>query len=96
MFLNIKKDCPVCFQGQIGFRKCANAHTLILMCDECDSIWISPLEIEVSKAIYLSDPDYYIPQVNCSLMDSRWATYSEIDKVGWSRYIFCAGTAMEE
>lgn len=92
-----KQDvCPICQQGKVGFRKCANSTSIVLMCDECDSIWLEPNLVEVDNVIYLEPPDFVIPSLNCSLLNSRWASREEVNRKGWGKYYGGEGKALDE
>lgn len=96
MLLNVYHNCPICLDGQVGFRKCQNDPTLILMCDECDSVWLDPEEINSETVIYPASPDFLIPELKCSTINSRWATDAEIENMGWTEYIAGEGIAMDQ
>ena len=57
------------------------------MCAECDTVWMSPENISVCSAIFPTPPRFCIPQVKCCLIDSRWATWKEIEMQGWTKFI---------
>lgn len=88
--------CPICAQGQIGFRKCANSPQIVLMCDECDSVWLDPDSVTANNVIYLESPNFEIPLQNCSMINSRWATRDEVCQRGWEKYCGRDGKALDE
>lgn len=84
-FINLQ--CPICNHGSIGFRKCKDSSTLVMVCDECDSVWLDPAKVSSKEAIYTIAPEFIVPNTDCSLIDSRWAERDEIIKVGWAGFI---------
>ncbi|CAN7744941.1 MULTISPECIES: hypothetical protein [unclassified Variovorax] len=40
--LIVLAECPICRNGLIGIRRCSDGSTLVLMCDECESVWADP------------------------------------------------------
>ena len=73
--------CPACSGGVVGFRKCSDGQTLVLVCDECDAVWRNPDRITVDTAFFPSSPDHRIEGLDCSIATkygSCWATSEEI------------------
>ncbi len=85
----IEPHCPICNYGTIGFRMCSDTETIVLMCDECDSVWLEPTNTKSSKVLYPRAPDFKIPGLECSIKDpdSHWAYREEISKRGWEKFI---------
>ncbi len=85
----INSSCPICDYGSIGFRKCANSSTVVLLCDECDSVWLDPTDVNPKKVIYPKAPDFIVPGLDCSILapHSRWADKDEIIEKGWTKFI---------
>ncbi len=92
----VKGECPICGTGSIGFRVCSGESTLVLMCDECDSLWTDPRSTHASKALYAEAPDFLVPGLSCSIgaPASRWASREEVEGVGWGALIQGEGTAL--
>lgn len=88
--------CPICEHGAVGFLICTDTDDVILMCEECDSVWLDPITIIAEAAIFTESPDFVVPGVGCSLLGSRWATRQEIEQRGWVNYIAGEGKAMNE
>jgi hypothetical protein len=60
------------------------------MCDECDSVWLSPEHLDVDHVIIASPPEFIIPNLNCSIDSNKgsdWATRADIERYGWATYI---------
>ncbi len=91
--------CPVCNGGGVGFRKCSDGNTLVLVCDECDAVWIRPIEITAEAAVFPSSPDFIVEGLDCSIAEaagSRWATRNEIQAAGFETFIAGEGQALDE
>jgi hypothetical protein len=85
----IKELCPLCYWGQIGFRLCSDKKTVVLMCDECDAVWLRPGDVNTSIPLYPQSPDFIVPGLECSILSphSQWACKSDIIRVGWEQFI---------
>jgi Zn-finger nucleic acid-binding protein len=96
--LYIKKNCPICRYGTVGFRRCSDGETIFLMCDECDSVWLNPQEVDSNHALYPSPPDFLVPTLGCSAMKSlsQWASDEDVTKKGWMSYVAGKGKALDE
>ena len=70
--------------GQIGFLICSDHQTLVLMCDECNRIWISPDALDADHALIAKPPDFLVPGLDCSVQgpQSRWAARLEVASYG--------------
>lgn len=81
--------CPACEQGVLGFRMCSDQETLVLMCDECDAIWLKPGEVTNVPARFARCPEYVLEGLGVSVKPpaSRWATREEIERNGWGAYL---------
>jgi hypothetical protein len=81
--------CPFC-EGAVGFRRCSDGKTLVLVCDERDAVWLRPDDINAKNAIFLKSPDFFIESLGCSIAKkygARWATLEEIKAVGWEPFV---------
>ena len=85
----INSLCPICNHGSIGFRKCANSNILVMMCNECDSVWLKPTNVSAQEVLYTIAPDFVVPGLDCSILApySRWADKDEIAEKGWAKFI---------
>jgi hypothetical protein len=85
----IVANCPVCLYGSIGFWRCEDGKTIILLCDECDSLWLGPQKINTESLLASTARDNFIPEVNCFLTGGQAgpATKEDIKKQGWLNYI---------
>jgi len=75
--------CPFCEQGNLGVRLCSNSEDAVILCDECDAVWLSP-EI-TGKPLFPEEPDLPCPYCAGNLTESpaRWASMGDILKSGW-------------
>lgn len=85
----VDQYCPICQTGTVCFRICSDNKHIVLMCDECDSIWLDPNIIEATNVVYPVAPNFTIPGLTCSVKSpqSRWATKQEIAKQKWLIFI---------
>jgi hypothetical protein len=90
--------CPLCGEGSRGFRLCSDQRTLVVMCDECDAIWLDIRRLEAEQAVYPSAPTFKLPNRDCSVMapQSRWATRAEVTAHGWQDHIAKEGPSLDE
>ena len=96
--LFIKEDCPVCSYGNVGFRKCSDQKTIVLMCDECDAVWLDKGEIKSENAIFPEAPDFNLPGSSISIANPKasWASIEDIKSVNLEEFIAGEGKAMDE
>jgi hypothetical protein len=83
------KLCPACEVGPVGFWRCSDGKTLVLLCDECGAVYLSPDKITLEEAGFPSGPDYELPELGCALVSGKagWATRAEVEAAGWSAAI---------
>lgn len=79
--------CPLCAEGQIGFRYCSSSETMVLLCDSCGFVWLHPSRLEPEQAEDPIDNDFLRKHPACQLRPSRWATEEEIREYGWGAYL---------
>ena len=95
VFLSV--ECPICGAGTQGFRLCCDKKTIVVMCDECDSVWLDASHVTASEAVYPDSARLLIPNLKCGVgMGSRWATREEIERTGWGHLIAGEGKAMDD
>lgn len=84
----LEKNCSVCGDGVLGFLRCSDGEKVVIMCDECNSVWLAPDEVEDQNPIYPEAPDFLLPDSRCSISggDSGWASFEEIKSAGMSSY----------
>ena len=88
--------CPVCGEGTLGLRVCGGQEDVVVLCDECDAVWLYP-DCE-GEAIYPEQPHLPCPQCGASLVEepAHWASADEIESCGWSAAVQGQGEALGE
>ena len=83
--------CPFCRSGGIGFRRCSDGTTIVLMCEECEALWMDPARRDVDDLVFPAPSGYEVPGMTCSIGDdvgvAGWATREQIARLGWEGYI---------
>src|SRR5215469_18087856 len=82
-------ECPFDDQGVLGIRRCADGETLVVMCDECYSVWRSPENVSRSDSVFCADRDNMLSDSNIQVFGGKsdWATREEIKRAGWAQFI---------
>jgi hypothetical protein len=88
----------MCGAGNVAFRRCSDGTTIVLMCDECGSVWLDPKTVTAESVLNPKAPGFQVPGLSCAVGGGHagWATASEILRVGWSEIISGEGTALDE
>ena len=83
--------CPLQYDpyGHVGFRRCSDKKTVILVCDECEAVWLTPAEVEKPNPWLVKPPLYLLPGTEIRVFgeDTAWATMGEIRGSGWEDFI---------
>nr|WP_198985022.1 hypothetical protein [Herbaspirillum sp. ASV7] len=66
--------CPVCDQGRLYIMKSQHSGKLFLLCEECESAWQNPEEIDIKK------------HYDFQGMKICRAAFEDIENCGWSHY----------
>ncbi|TWT76857.1 hypothetical protein Pla123a_22800 [Posidoniimonas polymericola] len=76
-------ECRVCSTGPLGLRKCGGCNQIVVLCDECDSVWPDANLTQPPQP--LAGDDLPCPHCGASLLaaDASWATRDEVDACGW-------------
>jgi hypothetical protein len=79
--------CSICHEGALGIRICGGCEAAVVLCDECDSLWLEPDCAE--PPIFLKQPDAPCPNCAASLYQdpSHWADQVEIEQHGWTEFV---------
>lgn len=83
--------CPLCSEGQLGFRVCADGETLVCVCETCGHVWMHPSRLEPGQAEDPLDPGFARRHPALSLRPSRWATEEQVRAYGWEPYLLKPG-----
>ncbi len=68
--------CPVCNQGWQVIMKDENTERLFVLCEECLSVWDSPLDIKMPHKASSAT----------NLMEAL-PSYKEVEREGWVQYL---------
>lgn len=82
------ENCSVCSEGILGFLRCSDGKHVVIMCVECNSVWLAPDEVEDQNPIYPEAPDFLLPDSKISISggESGWASLEEIKSAGIGSY----------
>ena len=91
----MENNCIVCVQGLICFVACSPNQNIVLMCDECHTVWLCPENVSYNNMIVLDGPSFMLPGTNMSLKfpEAHWAVREEVKACGWEDFI--AGECMD-
>jgi len=80
MPFHIESSCTCCGCG-VGFYNCNN-EKIILLCEECDAVWLSPFKLSSPEnpIFFVDSSTGYFNKENCKVGgdNSKWALYEEI------------------
>jgi hypothetical protein len=84
----LEENCSVCGEGILGFLRCSDGKKVVVMCEECNSVWLAPNEVEAQSPIYPEAPEFLLPDSRTSISggDSGWASLEEIESAGMGNY----------
>jgi hypothetical protein len=89
-----KINCP--YEGSYGqmyFQVCQNTGKVFLICSECERMFSSPEDLEfeidcpLKDSMSIRDFSKIIPELGCSMQETRPATKEEIINYGWEKYL---------
>ena len=69
--------CPFCNQGWISIARYSVSNRLLLLCEECDTIWENPDDIKNDKPLISNS---FLGQV-------QEPEFNEIQKAGWDKFL---------
>lgn len=83
--------CRICQAGPLGLRTCGGCESVVLLCDECDSVWAGADTTGVPDAV--GSEQLLCPRCGESLYEgqSHWSTLAEISACEWTREAIEAG-----
>ena len=77
--------CPVESNGLVRALRTECGH-VVLMCDECATVWLTPDTVEVAPGLQQDAPEWLVaPGVAITPGTTRWATFDELPKE-WQSY----------
>ncbi|WP_197442531.1 hypothetical protein [Lignipirellula cremea] len=62
--------CGVCEQGKLRFHYCPACHTVCVICDECESLWVDLAKVSDDPGIKANGSFPRCPQ--CGETSERW------------------------
>lgn len=75
-------------QGWLGFYLCGDQETIVLLCEECDTVYVSPNDKNNGVPSRLGDaPHFLIEAIGIPAAGGRDATRAEILAKGWGSHI---------
>jgi hypothetical protein len=86
--------CPVCEQGALGIRVCSGLGHGVVLCDECDAMWLS---LDLTRpAVFLSAAGLTCLHCGGSLDEppAHWATWDELERLGWQTSVQGQGESL--
>jgi hypothetical protein len=96
--LYVEDNCASCNAGLLGFRRCGDGKTLVVMCDECDAVWLDPTDLTIEAARFPGIDSGEIPDLpfNIGGGAAGWVTRAEVERAGWQGYIKGEGPALRD
>lgn len=90
--------CIVCLTGNLGFYRCSDRKTVVVKCDECDTLWRTPRRIDEAGMLETNPPEFRVPGLEVAISGdgTGWATRDEVVAQGWGDDIAGEGVAMDE
>ena len=91
-------ECPFEPNGSLGIWKCSDGKTLMILCDECNAMWLHPLRTTPAEALKVGSPPHCHPESSAPIFGagSGWATKDEIVSKGWMPQVAGEGKALDE
>ena len=81
--------CDFCSkQGWLGFYLCDDHETIVLLCVECETVYLSPEDRDRGSRARVSDTlPYIVEPINVPIVGGRDATSIEVTARGWGARI---------
>lgn len=85
----VQIGCVVCLQGLLGILRCSDGKTLVVMCDECDTVWSNPWQLGPESALDAPPPAWLIADLGVAIAGDKagWATSAEVAAAGWAEAV---------
>jgi hypothetical protein len=65
-------ECSLCRQGTLIAMKQSDEHSLVLVCDDCESQWMSPSEASSADKAVVQERTALVPATNEDLRKAGW------------------------
>jgi hypothetical protein len=80
-------NCRCCQQGLLGIRICCDDEIGLVVCDECEAIWLEP-EC-TGDPLTPAQPDSRCPRCQRPIWQrpGHWASWAEVERLGWEGVI---------
>lgn len=79
----------------MGFRRCADGETLVLLCEQCAMVWLHPARVQADNAQDPLTPEFRRRHPGVDLRNSRWASEAEVESWGWGAYLLKPGDLLD-
>jgi|GEM_PF-545885 len=75
--------CRICGTGPLGLRECGACRSVVVLCDECDAVWVDAQFSDQPK--FAAEGELPCPHCEESLVEvpSRWASKEKINGTNW-------------
>src|SRR3954468_24330151 len=96
--LHVEGICPFCHGGSVGFGPCSDGKTIVLMCDECEALWLDPEHRTAADILFPHSGSFEVPGLEVSIGGDRagWATRAEVESAGWREHVAGETSALGE
>lgn len=85
----LERHCPVCDAGLLGILRCGDGQTLVVMCDECASVWPHPDAVGHAAPHFPAPPAFSLGDGLPAVAGGScgWADRAEIDHAGFGGWV---------
>ena len=84
----VESVCTSCERGRVSFAVAQNGETIVLMCDECDAVWLHPNRVRSEAPTFVEGSEHLLPGTSIKLgSNTRWARQEEVLTAGWASFI---------
>jgi hypothetical protein len=85
----LREPCPLCSTPTchigLAFWRCGDGTTIVVLCPECEAVWLGPRQISDQNGLSAGLPPGLIRELGIQLGGpaAGWASEDEINGVGW-------------
>jgi len=87
--------CRICGTGPLGLRECGGCGAVVVLCDECDAVWLNCDSNAgfSAKPHFANEDELPCPHCEASLVEapSRWARKAKINNTSWVQEALAKG-----